>query len=489
MARPRGGDARYDFRGGLNTTFTEDVLDPTELRRIKNGRLATYGGITKRLGSTRAHATVIEAGAKIIGLHGAFDSIGGRKMVALSNAHIFWKLIASADYTKIVWNNGQVNTRARMVQYRRGAQMFMYIATGGANLYEWDGAAVPTNIASAPAGCLDVVVYKGRLFVTNGTKTLAWSQRLAGNVFTVPSGGIADVETFDAEPLIGLGKAGGSLLLFKEDSTARYTGASPDDIRIDTDTEGVSADKGAISRMSIVQLPEAVAFMSAEGPYIATASGVEELGLKLEKEIDGLDKALWDNILMAYHKGRHELWLDVPTIGGSGNNNRYVMNLRTKSWTGPWPVAACTTCRFERADGTDTILRGGFDGWVRREDEGPDAKDDRNSDGTGGSNVSLEVDLPELFFNDPSRVHSLAGKKQSVQADLGAAGSLDVLWSSEMGSGQAAAIVSAGAGMKSYPYLIDAKGKRIRVTFREQTAEVVTLAGSLLDVTQGRSRR
>lgn len=489
MARARGGDARYDFRGGLNTTFTEDVLDTTELRRIKNGRLASYGGITKRLGSKRAHATQLEAGAKIIGVHGAFDSAGGRKLVALSNAHIFWKLLGSADFTKIVWNNGVVNTRARMVQYRRGAQMFLYIATGGANLYEWDGAAVPVNIGSAPAGCLDVIVYKSRVFVTNGTKTLAWSRRLFGNDFAVPNGGIADVETYDAEPLIGLGKVGGAMLLFKENSVARYTGVNPDDIRIDTDTEGVSADKGAISRLSIVQLPEAVAFCSAEGPYIATNSGVEELGLKIEKEIDALDKALWVDIVMAYHKGRRELWLAVPTLGGSGNNNLYVLNLRTKSWSGPWPIPACVMARFSRLDGTDTIVRGGFDGWVRIEDEGPDAKDDRNSDGTGGANVSLEVDLPELFFGDPSRVHSLAGKKQSVQADLGAAGSLDILWSSEMGAGVAPAIASAGAGMKSYPYLLDARGKRIRVTLREQTSEVVTLAGSLLDASSGRSRR
>lgn len=489
MARPRTSEARFDWRGGVNTTFTEDVLDPTELRKAKNGRLGVYGAVTKRLGSKRAHATVLEAGAKINGLYGKYDSAGGRKIVALSNAHIFWKLIASADFTKIVWNNGQPTTRARMVQYRRGATMYLYIATGGANLYEFDGVAVPVNIATAPAGCLDVCVYKSRLFVTNATKTLAWSKRLAGNDFLLANGGgTADVETFDAEPLIGLAKVGGSLLLFKEDSIARYTGVNPDDIRIDTDTEGVSADKGAISRLSIVQLPQAVAFLSAEGPYLATEAGVEELGLKIEKEIDQLDKSAWGDAAMAYHKGRRELWLALPGAGAGQNDRLWVMNLRTKSWSGPWPIAGCTFAPFERADGTDTVLRGGFDGWVRIEDEGPTALDDRLSDGSGGSNVELEVDVPELFANDPSRVKSLAGKKQSVQADLGAAGSLDVLWSSELGSGQTT-IPSAGAGVKSYPYLSDAKGKRIRQTLRESTATVVTLHGLLPEVSLGRSRR
>lgn len=491
MARPRAADTRFDWRGGVNTTFTEDVLDPTELRRAKNGRLTVYGGITKRLGSTRMQTAALGLPSFIQGLHGKYDSATGRRIVAIANGFLYHKLASAGlavNFTALAAGMG-VATRARMVQYRRGAQMFLYIACGNLHLYEFDGAALPVDIPTAPVNCLDVCVYKSRVFVTNGTKVLAWSKRLQGNDFSLASGGgTAEVETFDAEPLIGLGKAGGSLLLFKEDSTARYTGVNPDDIRIDTDTEGVSADKGAISRMSIVQLPEAVAFLSAEGPYIATPSGVEELGLKIEKEIDELDKALWGNAGMAYHKGRRELWLSLPGAGAGQNDRLWVMNLRTKSWSGPWPMASSVLTPFERQDGTDTVIRGGYDGFVRLEDEGPDAKDDRLADGSGGSNVSLEVDLPELLFNDPSREKSLAGKKQSLQADLAAAGSLEVLWSSERGSGQTT-IDSAGAGVKSYPYLLDARGKRIRVTYREQTAEVVTLQGGLLDASVGASRR
>lgn len=496
MARPRTADSRFDWRGGVNTTFTEDVLDPTELRRAKNGRLSTYGGVTKRLGSKRIHTAVLGLPSLIQGLHGKYDSPTGRRIVAIANGDFYHKLASASDatdFTFLDWNQA-VATRARMVSYRRGANIFLGIAVGSGNLFEFDGAALPVNIATAPAGCLDLIVYKGRIFVTNGTKTLAWAKRLtasgAGLDFSVGAGGgFADVETFDSEPLIGLAKSGGSMLLFKEDSTARYTGVNPDDIRIDTDTEGVSADKGAISRLSIIQLPEAVAFLSAEGPYMATESGVEELGLKIEKEIDQLDKSVWGDAAMAYHKGRRALWLTLPGAGAGQNDRLWEMPLRTRSWSGPWPIARSVLAPFERQDGTDTVISGGYDGRVRREDEGPDAKDDRLQDGTGGANVELEVDLPELFFNDPSRVTSLAGKKQSIQADLGAAGSLDILWSSELGSGQAAAIASLGAGVKSYPYLIDAKGKRLRVTARESTAEVVTLHGSLLEGTKGLSRQ
>lgn len=492
MARPRAGDARFDWRGGVNTTFTEDVLDPTELRRAKNGRLSLYGGITKRLGSKRIHTAALGAPSVILGLHGMFDSATGRRIVALANGHLFHKLASAGDAVDFTDLNAGLSAviRARMVQYRRGAQMFLYIATGTGNLFEFDGAALPANIPTAPVGCLDVLVYKSRVFVTNGTKQLAWSKLLQGNDFSLASGGgTAEVETFDAEPLIGLGKVGGSILLFKEDTTARYTGVNPADVRIDTDTEGVSAHKGAISRMSICQLPEAVAFLSAEGPEIATVQGVESLGLKIEKEIDQLDKSVWGDAGMIYHKGRRALWLTIPGAAAGQNDRLWEMSERGgKSWSGPWPIARSVLARFERQDGTETVISGGYDGRVRREDEGPDAKDDRLQDGTGGANVQLEVDLPELLFGDPSREHSLAGKKQSLQADLGAAGSLDVLWSSERGSGTIT-IPTAGAGAKSYPYLIDARGKRIRLTYRESTAEVVTLQGGLLDASTGASRK
>jgi hypothetical protein len=492
VARSRAADARFDWRGGVNTTFTEDVLDPTELRKAKNGRLAIYGGITKRLGSKRIHTAALGAPSLIAGLHGMFDSATGRRIVAIANGHLYHKLASAGDAVDFTDLNAGLGapTRIRMVQYRRGAQMFLYIATGTGNLFEFDGAALPANIATAPVNCLDVLVYKSRLFVTNGTKQLAWSKLLQGNDFSLASGGgTAEVETFDSEPLIGLGKVGGSILLFKEDTTARYTGVNPADVRIDTDTEGVSAHKGAISRMSICQLPEAVAFLSAEGPEIATVSGVESLGLKIEREIDQLDKSAWDNAGMVYHKGRRALWLTLPGAAAGQNDRLWEMSERAgRSWSGPWPIARSVLARFERQDGTETVISGGYDGRVRREDEGPTAKDDVLQDGTGGSNIELEVDLPELLFGDPSREKSLAGKKQSVQADLAAAGSLVVAWSSERGSGSTT-IPTAGAGAKSYPYLTEARGKRIRVTYRESTAEVVTLNGGLLEASVGRSRK
>lgn len=54
MARPTVRSARFDFTGGVNSTFSEDILDTTELRRAKNGR-PVYGGYEKVLGGRRIH--------------------------------------------------------------------------------------------------------------------------------------------------------------------------------------------------------------------------------------------------------------------------------------------------------------------------------------------------------------------------------------------------------------------------------------------------
>lgn len=492
--RRRVQNARFDWRGGVNVTFSPDALDASEVQRAQNVRLGVYGALTKRGGSRRRHTTALHGGAPVAGLYGAYDSPVGRQIVCTTGqggaGRLYHKAVAAAavdDFTEVA-TLALPDARARFQPFRVGADIHLFFAQAG--LYEWDGAVLAA-VATAPAGVVDCAAYKSRLYVCAG-KRLYWSERVVPNNFTVSEteGGFADVETYDTEDLVALAQCGGSLLLFKEDSIARYRGVAIDEIRIDTETEGVSGDLGCIARGTCVQIPEAVFFLSAEGACIATEAGIQPVGLKIEREIDQLDKALWGLSWAQYDKARRELWLVTPAAGAGQNSRGWCWNLRTKSWSGPWPIAGSVLSRYEHTDGTEHVLRGGYDGWIREEDVSP-ALDDQLADGSAGTPVELDVELPPEFFGDPGAEKSLQ-QTLYLQADLGATydpglgtgGSLTVAWASERGAGNVV-VRSLGPGVRSYPIRLRARGRRITLTLTEATREVTSIHGLLMDAALG----
>jgi hypothetical protein len=472
--RQRQAEVRFDWRGGVQLTLGEDLLTRQEAIRLQNARTDT-GAVVKRLGSRRVHTAALAG--PVVGLHGGYDAPTGRQVVAIAGGTLYAKAITASSFTAVA-SGFATETRARMVTYRRGGNLYLYIAQNG--FFEYNGTIV-VPVSSAPPGVLDCEVYRGRMFVTNGTKTLYWSTLLDATKFSpADGGGFEDIETFDAEPLIALATVGGSLLLFKEDSIARFTGVDPTDIRVEKQTEGVAPDTGCVARGTVVQLPGAVFFLANEGPYLATESSVQPIGRQIEAVIAETDRAALADAWAVYHKGRQEVWLALPHNSAT-LNEIWVWSLRTQTWAGPWTLPATVLDRMERQNGEETVIRGGLDGWVREEDYAP-ALDDRALDGTGGQPVSIVVEVP-LLFGDPSHEHSLVGR-QSFQLDLGTAGVANVSWTSERGSG-GTSIASLGSGLRSYSARLGARGHRIRLSISESSAEVTQIAGVILRAAVG----
>jgi hypothetical protein len=469
MPRQTARDDRFDAAGGVNTAFSPDVLDKTELRSVRNGRVV-YGLIEKRRGSKRLHSNSIGAAKAVLGLR-QWDAPGGQELVAVCNGGLYHKLAADAEFTFASGGLSMANV-TRFATHRIGATIKLYLASDG--LFQWDGAAL-TAVADAPAGVRDVAVYKLRMFAIAGTKTLYASKIGDPTMWAVASGGIqADVETYDTEPLTGLLVVGSSLLLFKADTIARFTGVDPDDIQIGTDTEGISPDVGGPYPGTIIPLEDAGFFLSDRGPYLATEAGVKEIALKIDREFSFDNKALWANAVAAAHRTRKEVWLSLPGDQETQNATTWVWNWKTLAWSGPFRgMPAAALARYELADGTETIVRGGYDGFVRQEDVPNLYKDDVLADGTGGTPVELQIEYPELFFGDPTRIKSLH-RKQDLQADLGPLGELTATWISELGTGQTV-IPSVGEGVYDYLYRLSGKGRRIRLLFTESAAGPVQI--------------
>lgn len=489
MARPRSTIPRFDWRGGVNTSYSEDVLDANELRRVKNGRVL-QADIEKRTGTQRIHDAAIGGVQPVMGLH-QWDAPAGKQVVAIAGGNFHHKLFAATDFTAVA-SALSTTKKARFKTFRSGAVIKLVIANG--ELRTWDGAVLTAAIAGAPAAT-DFALYKNRGFAIEGTKTLHFSKINDPTLWGVANlGGSADVETYDSEALAGIIVVGSSLLLFKEDSIARFTGVDTDDIQIDTETEGVSAEVGLIALHTLVRVDEVAFFLSDRGPYIATEAGIQAKGLKVQKEFDFANKEKWADAVAVHNRFRREVELSIPAGAETTNLTTWVWNYRTDSWSGPFIRAGsglCTAARYERSDGTESAIYGGYDGFVRELDAPAaiGAKDDVLRNGTGGTNIELDAELPVILGDDPRVVKSLRAK-QSVQADLKTNGSLTAYWSSELGNGEVA-IASKGAGVKNYVYKLGGtpKGTRIIAGFRDSTAEFVRLIGVLSNIAAGRKGR
>ena len=497
MSRPRTQVVEFDFRGGTNTAFSGDVLDATEVRLARNARLSTLGAVVKRAATQRLHPGVIGAAADVVGLQQWDAPAVAGQLVALSAGNLYHKALADADFTLVA---GALSTtrRARWAAHRDGANVVLYFADGA--LRSWDGTTLVQAVAGAPAA-REIARYKGRMFAADGTKRLYWSEVADPTLWDVGAGGgFADVETFDSDGVTGLIVVGSSLLICKANSIARFTGVGQQDIQIDTQTEGVSAQVGVIAPQTLVSLEAAAFFLSDRGPYIADESGVQEAGLKVSPEFDFANRALWGEAVAAYNRRRREVWVFLPAAGEAGNLTGWVMNLRTRSWSGPWSFGfgASVLCRYQLADGSESVAVGGYDGFVRDGDVDalPSARDDVLADGTGGTPIELDVELPPLLGGAPGRMKAMRGIA-SVEADLGAVydavagtgGRLEVYWSSELGAGSVH-VPSRGAGAKDYRvHLTALMGRRPVLGLRDSTAERTQLAGVVLPLSLGRTGR
>jgi hypothetical protein len=482
VPRPVVVDSRFDLRGGVNTQQSQDTLDDTEVRRALNMRQYTLGEYTKRSATRRVHVTALDGGNPILAVR-QWRPTADRQLVALVGGDLYYKAYAAAEFTAVSGSALSTTARARFAESRDGSDIWLYIADG--KLHRFDGTTLEEEVAGAP-DAVDICLYKGRGYaLVEDSKTLWISgiRDLEDWVLT------QDIETYDMEPLVALCVCGSSLLLAKENSIARYTGVSQEEIRIDVESEGVAMRVGCIARHTFIELDGVCFLLSDKGPYLVSEGGVEPVGLQVAREFDFANKALWQHARAVYHAGRQEVQLSLPAAGETGNDTTWVLNLKTMKWDGPfvYPMGVSSAASLEREDGSESVLIGGYNGRVYDADVVDQAhRDDLLQDNTGGDPIACELEYPALIGGAPGLIKSLA-KKHVIRADLGADGELEYAWASEMGS-DSVTIASKGAGVQAYPVKFGVcKGTAIVRTLREETDNPCTIAGIQAFASIGRS--
>lgn len=483
MAR-RTRETRFDLRKGLNTSFSDDIKDRYELARIRNGRLYPYGAVTKTAGSQRLHSTSIGSGAKVLGLYQWVPTGGTRELIGISGGNLYHKVQVDANFTAVA---SSLSTTARPVfaEHVLAGTPTLYFADGA--LRKWTGAALSTSISGAPAATF-IVEYRGRMFACDGaTKVIYWSDIDDPETWASPDGGQANASTHNSLPLVGLGIAGDTLLLFKNNSVARFSGVDQTDIQIDQDSFGISDDVGTIAPKTIIKVEEVIFFLTERGPYVATSAGVQAVGTKIENVFDDAEMDYLPQAVAVHHKGRREVWVFFPENAETTNTVGYCFNYRQQSWTGPWDMAdtfdVCAAASYDLNNGVKSVVLGGYDGFVRRGDVvAVGGKHDVLSDSTGGTNITLALELPTIVGGDPKAIKKFLNDQQ-ITANLKTAGSLSVKFTGDIIPGtQTVVLASKGTGRpEQYPFQLVAEFRRGTITIEDATSELVQINGILLD--------
>lgn len=310
-----------------------------------------------------------------------------------------------------------------------GAPLTLYMSANN-HYWSWDGISTLTQLdptASAPAA-YTIASYHTRMFATTSSqpKNLFWSKIGDAVTFTTGTktdGGSALTDFLTGNALIAMEVIGSSLLLATTEAIMRFTGHASDDIVISQDTEGISTEVGVVGPNAIKRYENVAAFMSNRGPYAATETYVQPIGEQLNSDWLVLDNANLSKTVIEYHRGRKELWVAVPRATDGGlNKTVFVQSVRLNAWQGPWTYSFGIgyMTKYVEASGNPNILAGCSDGFLRVMDvQNPTTKivrDDILYDGSGGTAITMQVELPVIHFGIPALKKAL--KWILFQADL-----------------------------------------------------------------------
>lgn len=372
-----------------------------------------------------------------------------------------------------------------------GAPLVLYMASGG-HYFSWDGVTLaqldPINSAPLTTG---IISYHTRMFAMSASKvtpgllpkTIFWS-RLGDatnfNTGTKVDGGSAVTDFLTGQQLVALEVIGSSLLMGTNDSVMRFTGHASDDIVIAQDTEGVSSEVGPVGLLALKRYENVAGMMTDRGPYVVTETYAEPSAEQLNPDWQALDSENLSKSSIEYNRARKEMLFAVPRSNDGGSPKTiFSQSVRLQSWQGPWiyPFSIECMCKYFDENGNPNVLAGSADGFVRLMDIGN--LDDVLFDGTGGSNITMTVEIPVIHFGVPGQKKTL--KWIILQGDLPTGSTLNVNVSFDGEAFQSVQVVPDGSGIKNYRVDLDSQGFRLRLQFVDNSAQPVTVNGFTLE--------
>ena len=362
--------------GGL--VLNKDIFSmrPGEALQLQNFEPDIAGGYKKILGTTAYNSNIVpqvSASNEIVDMVAIFNDI-----VLAARGGTVYRGDTSGSWTSVATGKGTTH-RYDFERYNYNGTEKILIATGTTNAFSIDTSfnvdvINATDGGTAPTNPKFVSSFKNHMFyagMSNAISSVTFSGPFTEDDFDTGAGTIK-VDT----TIVGLKVFREELFIFGEDRIFKISGSSSSDFVVTPVTRKI----GCVDGKSIQEIGGDLIYLAPDG--LRTIAGTERIG---DVELGTVSKQIQkrvleigtDNITSTVIRGKSQYRLFYPTTGGTEVNSKGILAVLKQSPQGGLGFEYAdlkglkpSCCDSFFVSSTETIIHGGFDGYVYKQESG-----------------------------------------------------------------------------------------------------------------------
>jgi len=362
--------------GGL--ILNKDIFDmePGEALQLQNFEPDIAGGYKKVLGTTLYNSNIVpqvSASSEIVDMVAIFNDI-----VLAARGGTVYRGDTSGSWTSVATGKGTTH-RYDFERYNYNGTEKILIATGTTNAFSIDTSfnvdvINATDGGTAPTNPKFVSSFKNHMFyagMSNAISSVTFSGPFTEDDFDTGAGTIK-VDT----TIVGLKVFREELFIFGEDRIFKISGSSSSDFVVTPVTRNIGCRDGG----SIQEIGGDVIFLAPDG--LRTIAGTARIGDvelgSISRQIQSrIDEIGTDKITSLVIRDKSQYRLFYPTTGGTEVNSKGILAVLKQSPQGGLGFEYAdlkglkpSCCDSFFVSSTETIIHGGFDGYVYKQESG-----------------------------------------------------------------------------------------------------------------------
>ena len=362
--------------GGL--ILNKDIFDmePGEALQLQNFEPDIAGGYKKILGTTAYNSNIVpqvSTSNEIVDMVAIFNDV-----VLAARGGTVYRAGTSGSWTSVATGKG-TTYRYDFERYNYNGTEKILIATGTTNAFSIDTSfnvdvINATDGGTAPTNPKFVSSFKNHMFyagMSDAISSVTFSGPFTEDDFDTSAGTIK-VDT----TIVGLKVFREELFIFGEDRIFKISGSSSSDFVVTPVTRKI----GCVDGKSIQELGGDLIYLAPDG--LRTIAGTERIG---DVELGTVSKQIQkrvleigtDNITSTVIRGKSQYRLFYPTTGGVESTSRGILAVLKQSPEGGLGFEYAdikglkpSCCDSFFISNTETIVHGGYDGYVYKQESG-----------------------------------------------------------------------------------------------------------------------
>jgi hypothetical protein len=375
----------FSCKGGLILDLPNFELPPGSASSLVNFEPATQGGYRRINGTDLWNTNQVSGTGKILGV-----KLLGSNVIACRGANVEYSGTGTGSWTSIVSNRTSAGRYDFDIFDYAGTEKII-MADGVNPAATWNGSSnVVLNGTGAPAAPAYVQAFQNHMFYLKGT-TITFSAPFNEADFAPANG--AGTITIDSDG-VGLKSLKEELFVFSKDRVYKIVGRSSADFQLIPVTRKI----GCLNGFTVQEIAGDLTFLAPDGlrtVKLTDRVGDVELGT-ISQNIQQRFKDVTDfsELSSTVIRNKTQYRLFYPTSIQPDNSAKGIVAvLKREGWEfSDLKGFKPSCCDSAFINDTETIIHGGYDGYVYNQEDG---------NTFNGTSISYEFRTPDLTMGDP----------------------------------------------------------------------------------------